>query len=276
MKTSLLLLLLATAFVCVSVLPAQDPGPEDAPPAPVPVPVPGPTMPEEEKAIPTPYPASRYEAAWAKNPFLLKTVAPAQPTASFADDWALAGMSNLQGKLRVTLQNKQTGEYKRLTGEGGESSDLKLIKANFSKVRSEQFAEISNGTETATIKFDDALVSRPLTVVATGKPGAPGAPGVPVRNLPGGGAAAQPGARPGVTLPGGQPQAAGMPGSAFNRPGVAAPQVGGGVVTLPGAGGNINVPTGSNPNPVVTTSRPGVNPPTISRRRQLIPAPISQ
>lgn len=193
--------------------------------------------PADDEAIPRAFAASRYETAWAKNPFLLKTAAVAQTTVSFAQDWALAGMyRSPSGKITVTLQNKQTNEYQRVSNEDS-SGEFQLVEAKFNRNRNEASVIVAKGTQTAELKYDDALVSKPVTINNTlrqgdtaqgGQPGQPGAatpgkPGVP------------------VSATGASPS---RPAQPITRPG-----------TTPGA------------------ATPAVTPPSISRRRQLIPPP---
>lgn len=188
---------------------------------------------EPGEHVPRAHSAARYESAWSKNPFMLKTVAVAQTTVSFAQDWALAGMyRSPSGKITVTLQNKQTSEYQRLSNEDTEG-DLRLVEAKFNRNRNEASVIVAKGSQTAELKYDDALTSKPVTInntlrTPTAAPGQPGAqPGVPVSAT--GGVGAPP--RPGMPTPG------------TTRP-------------VPGA-----------------TGAPAVTPPSISRRRQLIPPP---
>lgn len=188
----------------------------------------------EGDAIPRAFEPARYEKAWAKNPFLLKTAAVAQTTVSFAQDWALAGMyRSPSGKITVTLQNKQTNEFQRVSNEDS-SGEFQLVEAKFNRNRNEASVIVARGNQTAELKYDDALVSKPVTINNTlrqgdaaqgGQPGQPGAakPGVPVSAT---------GASPG------------RPSLPITRPG-----------TTPG------------------TAAPAVTPPSISRRRQLIPPP---
>lgn len=185
-------------------------------------------------AIPRAFEPARYEKAWAKNPFLLKTAAVAQTTVSFAQDWALAGMyRSPSGKITVTLQNKQTNEFQRVSNEDS-SGEFQLVEAKFNRNRNEASVVVAKGNQTAELKYDDALVSKPVTINNTlrqgdaaqsgqaGQPGAaaPGKPGVPVSAT------------------------GSVPGRTLTRPG-----------TTPG------------------TAAPAVTPPSISRRRQLIPPP---
>ncbi len=205
----------------------------------------------DEPVIPQAYPDARYQTTWSSNPFLRKTVTPVGPKIDWSQDWALAGMYRSEsGKITISLQNKQTAEFKRVTSEDDANSEFRLIKANFNRNRNEASADIARGSETATVKYDDNLTSRPVTVTNTLKTPAgaqPGAPGTNPNMRPG-----QPGAQ--VTNPNLRTQP-GQPPQAVN---VTPP---GGGQALPGAA----VP-GAQQSPVA--------PPTISRRRQLIPAPV--
>jgi hypothetical protein len=193
--------------------------------------------PADDEAIPRAFEAARYETAWAKNPFLLKTAAVAQATVSFAQDWALAGMyRSPSGKITITLQNKQTNEFQRVSSEdsGGE---FQLVEAKFNRNRNEASVIVAKGNQSAELKYDDSLVAKPVTInntlrqgdAAQGGPSgaSPGQPGVP------------------VSATGGRP---GMP---VSRPG-----------TPPGTA-------------TPGTVAPAVTPPSISRRRQLIPPPTA-
>jgi hypothetical protein len=231
---------------------AQEPAPgvdSSPPPAPPEAAPPGPgSEPAADLPIPAPYPVARYEAAWSKNPFLRKTVAIVQEKESVLKDWALNGMAEYDGKIRVTMVNKQTGEYKQVTNQDGPDAEFRLIQANFNRVRSDASAEIEKGGEKATIKYDETLTAKPLTINSTqrvgpgtqGQNGANGTPGVPVR--------------PGQQVP--------TRGN-INPPGVGA------VVTPPGV-----APGAMNGNLQNTPTAPGATPPpSISRRRQLVPVP---
>lgn len=264
MKTFAMLITLASA----SVAHAQDAGPDDVAPqvddatpavpigadlgstAPTSVPTDAPStkLPEDEtlgENIPRAHDEARYQSVWANNPFTLKTVSVVQNTVTFAQDWALAGMyRSPTGKVTVTLQNKQTSEYKRISSEDTDG-EFRLIEPKFNRNRNEASAVIGHGNQTAELKYDDSLTSKPVTINNTlrgsepvpGQPGLPGQPGSPVSIT--GGAGAMP--RPGAVPPGASRTA--IPGA----------------MPTAGAPGN-------------TTA---VTPPSISRRRQLIPPPTS-
>lgn len=197
----------------------------------------------DDAVIPQAFDESRYQTTWKSNPFLRKTVVIAGPKVDWSADWALAGMyRSTTGKVTVSLQNKQTGEYKRVTSEPKPDDEFRLVSANFNRNRTEASVDVARGSETATLKYDDNLSSKPVTVTntfraPTAQPGTPGAvrPGQPVNATPVSGAQVN----------------AGVPGAA-NSP----------------AAVNRSVIT---PGPV---GQPA-SPPQISRRRQLIPAPVT-
>lgn len=239
---------------------------------------------ENEVAIPAAYDISRYQSTWEKNPFTLKTKAVAQATVNWAQDWALAGMFNYSGKIRVSIRNKQTSEYKHISNQGKPDDEFRLVEANFNRNRNEASAKIAKGSEEAELKYDDSTAAQPVTINNTMRPagGAPGTVPPAGSGLNQGNPMAQGGGMNGGIVRPGQPAltrplSGATNGRVFNSPGlpngVSATQG-----NMQGAavngfqGGN---PTGSGLINAGNPSMPGsVTPPTISRRRQLIPAPV--
>jgi hypothetical protein len=235
---------------------------------------------EDEAVIPTTYDISRYQSTWDKNPFNLKTVAVTQPTVNWAQDYALAGMFNNKGKIRISIRNKQTNEFKHISSDGKPDAEFRLVKANFNRNRTEASAVIAKGTEEAEVKYDDTSAPQTVTInntmrsaTAPGSPGAPGNPG----GMTGAGNPGNPGGvnrpgqpqlnKPGSTMPNGRVfNAPGLPGGVSSMPGNQAtgmPMTSGNAITQPSIG-----------QPGVIPTAPGTTPPVISRRRQLIPAPV--
>ncbi|HYF34592.1 MAG TPA: hypothetical protein VD994_04820 [Prosthecobacter sp.] len=250
--------LLLSLITAVGLAQDAEPAAESAPPS-APESGTSPGAPAEEAppaetadilAIPAPYPVSRYEAAWSKNPFLRKTVVIEQAKESALKDWALNGMAEYDGKIRVTMVNKQTGEYKHVTNQDGADAEFRLIQANFNRNRADASAEIEKGGEKAVIKYDENLTSKPLTINNTQRQAA-GAQGQPP----------QQGVQPGAVRPG-QPVSAtrGPPAAGGAQPPV---QPGMAPVVNPGAQPMANSPVAPN----------AAAPPSISRRRQLVPVP---
>jgi hypothetical protein len=199
-------------------------------------------------AVPQGYKADRYASTWERNPFLVEVTAAAINTVSFAQDWALTGLTvKPDGNSMAYIRNKQTQEFKRITPEP-DADGFQLVKANPNPMRKDASVEVKKGAETATLKYDEVA---PAPAAAPRVP-MPGQQPVPV-----------PGQPPANTIPG-RP---GMPPNAtMNRPGLPQP----GMPAQP----NQAYPGGVQPGqPPVAT--PGV-PPVIQRspsqrRRLLIP-----
>jgi len=199
--------------------------------------------PAEEKAIPDAFPATRYEASWNKNPFLLKTAAIAQVQESWAKDYALTSLAEIDGVFRVSIKNKVTGESKRLVQGKEGDSEFKIVTVNLQPNKKESSVQISKGTETADLRYDETQ----MTVQARGAPGQPAAPraGMPV--MPGQTAANPVGSRSVVSAQsggGGIPgrvnsgaQTAGRPAgyqpTPNGNPGISAPSIASGLPPLP-------------------------------------------
>ncbi len=240
---------------------------------------------EEAEAVPQAYPEDRYLTMWDKNPFLLKTAVIEQKAESFAKDWALSGISASSGVYSVRIFNKQTGKFERLKQGTVSAGEFQLVSVTYDKDRSKSSVKVSRGTETAELKYDDSLMSRPVTVqntnaAATGAPGqVPGQPANP--NLPPGlPTGAQPNPQRG---PNGQPIMNGA--GAQGRPGTPITTANRGQINNPGAinptngAPIINPAANALPVPAPNYGVPGAAtsaPPPVSRRRQLIPAPIQQ
>ena len=272
------------------------PAPDDAPAA---------ADTTQDEVIPQAYPEERYLTMWDKNPFLLKTAVIEQKTESFAKDWALSGISATGGVYTVRIFNKQTGKFERLKEGQTSSSEFRLVEVNYDKDRSKSKIKVSRGSETAELTYDDSLMSRPVTVQNTmggqGAPGQnpanPGQPGQPTNpNLPPGapgnpqrGPNGQPlnsGAQLRPGMPGYVPGRAGGPPGAVNtaantpglptNPNAINPNTGAPIVN-PATGGmpGAPMPVYNQPGYAVPGANTGA-PPPVSRRRQLIPAPIQQ
>ena len=236
---------------------------------------------EGEAVIPTAFDISRYQSTWDKNPFLLKTVAATQPTVNWAQDYSLAGMFNNKGKIRISIRNKQTNDFKYISSDAKPDAEFRLVKANFNRNRNEASAVIAKGAEEAEIKYDEATAPQAVTINNTMRPNGAGAPGQPAGGgAPGGvGGINRPGQpqlnKPGVPMPNGRVfNAPGLPGGVSAQPGNPQYATGGGFA---GNAGNVNVAQPGNvQSGVVPTApnNPGATAPVISRRRQLIPAPV--
>jgi hypothetical protein len=110
---------------------------------------------DETAVIPAAHALGRYEPAWAKNPFHRRVREPRQPQATFSADWTLQGMADYDGKVRVTIVNKQTGERRHVTSDDAPAAEFHLIRANFSRYPADAFAVIEKGTERGVIKYSE-------------------------------------------------------------------------------------------------------------------------
>jgi hypothetical protein len=275
-RTSYIFLFLAFGL---SFIQAQDAGPcTDAPPEAIrtteespaeqpPDPSSENTNPSEmEAVIPTAFDISRYQSTWDKNPFNLKTAPVVQTQVQWSQDWSLAGMFKDKGKIRISIKNKQTNEFKQISSDAKPDAEFRLVKANFHRNRNEASAVIAKGTEEAELKYDEAAGGQPVTINNTMR-----AP-TPQTQSPGGATGLPGSQRPGVVAgqpPLTKPLTPNSNGRVFNATGLP-----GGVASQPGQIGgqpNINMPQG-----VIGTQSgvPSAAPPAISRRRQLIPAPV--
>lgn len=230
---------------------------------------------ETEAVIPRAFDISRYQSTWDKNPFNLKTAPVVQTQVQWSQDWALAGMFNHKGKIRISIKNKQTNEFKQVNSDAKPDAEFRLVKANFHRNRNEASAVIAKGTEEAELKYDEAAGGQPVTINNTMRPapaaGQPqgGAPGLPGAQRVGQTSGQQLGQQPGqpqIT----RPLTPNANGRVFNAPGLP-----GGVATQTGQiGGQIGNQPNINAAQGINAVQPRVAPPAISRRRQLIPAPV--
>ncbi|MCX6853918.1 MAG: hypothetical protein NTV80_03325 [Verrucomicrobia bacterium] len=245
--------------------PAEEPASETPAEA---APAANPDASETEAVIPTAFDISRYQSTWDKNPFLLKTAPVVQTQVQWSQDWALAGMFNHKGKIRVSIKNKQTSEFKQVSSDAKPDAEFRLVKANFHRNRNEASAVIAKGAEEAELKYDEAAGGQPVTINNTMKSSTPpgqqpqgAVPGMPQAQRPGQ-VAGQVGGQPQIT----RPISPNTNGRVFNAPGLP-----GGVASQPGQ-------IGGQPGAVmpqgIPGAQPGAAPPAISRRRQLIPAPV--
>lgn len=236
-----------------AVPPLPVPGNDQPPPIPLPDPSPAPAAAQEE-AIPKAFPPERYQASWQKNPFLLKTAPVIQQKESWAMDWALASIAQIGGKFRVSIKNKKTGEYERVTSGGESRNGFGIVAVNLKPSRKESSVELTKAGETATLTYDESVnapAMRPgmapgqtmgRTMMPGQPPPLPGAPSVPpgvapARTASTGGRAYTP---PNQSMAMNQPPGGNYAG--YQRPAM----VGGGG----GFVGNPNLPPGSAANPV--------------------------
>lgn len=187
-----------------------------------------------EVAIPQPFPRSRYEASWKKNPFLLKTAPVIQKQVSWSEDFALTSIAKMSGVHRVSIKNKKTGESKRLSDDSNADAEFKIVKVNLLPDRKSSSVEIEKGGEKATLTYDLTMAAPQGRGAVPGQPGG-ARPGMPV--IPGqpGGNIPLPNVRTSATngQRGGQPAMASAAGG-YQR----APMAGGNSASAPSYTGN--------------------------------------
>jgi len=141
-----------------------------------------------------------YDHLYSKSPFTNPPVAPvSQPTTSVFDDWALGGVSEVEGGYMVTLVHKKNaGETQIIKPRGtvhaskdkmrwlnpGATGSFKVERVTYGKESwKETTVLVSSGEERAALGFDD----KQLTPVASA---------APVQKLPPGQAGQQPQVQP--------------------------------------------------------------------------------
>jgi hypothetical protein len=127
-----------------------------------------------ESAIPTDFPAERYEQMIAKSPFALATPpAPvaAPPEKNFADGWYVSGLAQLDGKDFVTIKSRDLSV--QLSLFGNEPRDgVTLQKVEWSKSIGRSTVTIAKDGQTAKREFNQAELSSGAAPAAAPPPGA--------------------------------------------------------------------------------------------------------
>lgn len=133
---------------------------------------------------PQPPPVERYAAIWERAPFQLKTVATGPVnTQSFAENLALAGLSDSNGVITVYLKDKTTGEYVELTSQKPTDSGMEFDKIVESDDPRQVKVSLRKGSETAEVGYALEQMTPaagpgpgPAGGVLGGRPSAPIAP----------------------------------------------------------------------------------------------------
>ena len=175
----------------------------------------------EEPTIPQAYPVERYLDVWLKSPFQLEAVGEvAAVKQSFARDYVLTGLIQDGDDSIAYIQNKKTGELKRLTT--GETVDgLVLVSATNSPDPQAASIVVSQGSENDTLGYDEASFSQAAVQPVGYSPTGAAGNGIP-------GNATPPGQRPVIpNQPGAMPNrtfnSVQNPANAANGSGVVAP-----------------------------------------------------
>jgi hypothetical protein len=164
-------------------------------------------------APPTKKQVNSYSNLWSNSPFTTKPVQEgAGPVISAFDDWALGGVSPIEGGYMVVLTHKKNvGEKLVIEPRGtlktskdemkwlqpGAAGTFKVERVEFGKDdwRKDTAVYLSSGGKTGPVKFDDKKLNPVAAAPAARQPGQPQQPGQPV---------VQPG-QPNPQQPGGRP-----------------------------------------------------------------------
>ncbi len=109
---------------------------------------------------PVPHDVQRYEAGWNKNPFTLKTVAPVVDQISFALDLTIGTYFGDSKDPTIIIVNTKTNERINLKQGQPAANGMKLSSVKLGSSRKDVVAEVTLGTETATIRYNDSYVKQ--------------------------------------------------------------------------------------------------------------------
>lgn len=111
---------------------------------------------EEKNWPPKAYPLARYEMAWSRNPFDLKTVPPpvaaVVPGESFAKNLVISGITEVGDTQTLYLFDKQASRYLRLTAEPNPDG-LRLVELQHHPDIRKLVARIALGDQEAEVRF---------------------------------------------------------------------------------------------------------------------------
>lgn len=134
-------------------------------------------------AAPTPVTPNRYSRLWNDSPFTTKPIIVAPPTINPFEDYALGGVTPLDGTYLVTLFNKKKPEER--VSIPGNTLGFKVVEVRPGKEGPlSTSVVISNGSRTGTVGFDEKLLvvkAPPANKQQPGRPGMPVMPGQPVQ-----------------------------------------------------------------------------------------------
>lgn len=109
---------------------------------------------------PQPHAVQRYEAGWNKNPFTLKTAPQVVESVSFAKDLAIGTYYGDSADPTIIIVNTKTNERLRLKQDQPAANGMKLRSVKLSSSRKDLVVEVTLGTETAAIRYDDNYVKQ--------------------------------------------------------------------------------------------------------------------
>ena len=182
-----------------------------------------------EKPMPEAHPAERYATMVEKSPFALATAAApvAEPQASFAANWYVAGIAKIGDTDFVTIKSRDASQIFSLIGREPQNG-VSVASIEWSETIGKSKVILQKGTETAKLEFNEADLRSPAPGtnapnVAATKPGQPGVVVTPPgsNNAPRPGFPSRPPYPSGMPQPGFAPQQGGtMQPGANNLPGV--------------------------------------------------------
>jgi len=112
-------------------------------------------MAQEDFVPPASYPVERYEAAWKKNPFTLKTAPVAIEKISFAKDLALGAVYQIGDDTTVVVVNTKTRERFKLLNDQSTPAGIKVKAVYHADSRKDTYVEVEAGGEVAALRYDD-------------------------------------------------------------------------------------------------------------------------
>ncbi len=119
---------------------------------------------------PQPHDVQRYEAGWNKNPFTLKTAPPVVESVSFARDLATATYYGDSADPTIIVVNTKTNERIRLKQDQPAANGMILSGVKLGTSRKDVVAEVTLGTETASVRYNDSYVKQMAAAEMTQAP----------------------------------------------------------------------------------------------------------
>ncbi len=109
---------------------------------------------------PVSHDVQRYEAGWNKNPFTLKTVAPVVEQVSFAVDLTIGTYFGDSADPTIIIVNTKTNERISLRQGQPAANGMKLSSVKLGTSRKDVVAQVTLGTKTASIRYNDSYVKQ--------------------------------------------------------------------------------------------------------------------
>ncbi len=107
---------------------------------------------------PAPYPLSRYEEGWQKNPFTLKTAPVAITKESFAKDLTLGSVYQFNDITTVVVVNTKTRERKSLRENETSPTGMVIKSVHLENSRKDTYVEVTQANDTAILRYDESFL----------------------------------------------------------------------------------------------------------------------